>query len=972
MNELFLKIINMSISASWLVLAVLILRLVLKKAPKWVNVLLWGIVAVRLICPFSLESTLSLIPSAETIPVNIETDAAPAIDSGINAVNNVINPVISASFTPNPAASANPLQIWISLAASLWITGMAVLLLYTIISYRRLHRKVETAVLYKDNIFQSENVASPFVLGIIKPKIYLPFKLYGQNMEHVVAHEQAHIQHKDHWWKPLGFLLLTLHCFNPLMWIAYALLCRDIELACDEKVIKKLDNEQRADYTQALVACSINRRMIAACPLAFGEVGVKDRVKSVMNYRKPAFWIIAAAAVSCIVVAVCFLTNPVTRSTLVMGADYDIEKILYTATVGDEISAQPPLQYCVTADYHLYEQQDESRDWNYLGALTPYELTNDELNQYMPADDMRQNAKVHQITDSYILKAENDNFYLVFQTRDGKTYLAYGWEDIGGRGQANSDNTRLRCLYLLNSSFHSGYVNVNFFERSLRNVVGNYVDSFSYFESGKIPGYHIIGFKSGDRDIPDEMYDLGFAVFQSTGEGYRLIDCKVYENAALAENGIFFCSDPAVADVNGEMRNDNTFDVLLILNEEVDKVEHVYHKDGKEDRAVAETYIKAPYMSLWPWNYSEAYTSFSQYVYDKDGNPLSYDSVIPFNSASWKDLPNDTAGIVTKWFDYLDSPDEMQWDGRLEINLPEFPEVTFRWYPEKIEAVKDGNITPLYSGMPIWNTYFCDLTGDDIPELCSTYTLGSGIVDSRVIIYDYANRASYELSDRGFYDYKLKFNDEDGHLYVDKTKYHTDELVESGRLIFRDNCIQMEGFSNEARAVLQAKLLEIHHGYFLVEPVEGSWELSSSDRIQVPMKNMNPSPEPEVGDILEIEYNGEILETYPAQLSEVYHIEVIHEFERYFLTIGADHVKSIELTMPYSSGGCANADGSLYKKGERIWLEPLDGYDDLRGLTITALAENGEIVWTASIPDTEENEGFTHLKDDDWDITNIE
>ena len=310
----FLKLANMSISAGWLVLAILVLRLVLKKAPKWVNVLLWGIVAVRLVCPFSIESALSLIPSTQTIPMNIEMAAKPAIDSGVGIVNSMVNPMIAASFAPNPAASANPLQIWIPLAAVIWLFGMVLMFLYTAISYWRLNRRIDTAVLYMDNIFQSENVSSPFVLGIIKPKIYLPFHMNEQDLQHVVAHEQAHIRRRDHWWKPLGFLLLTLHWFNPLMWLAYVLLCRDIELACDEKVIKELDNEQRADYTKALVSCSINRRVIAACPLAFGEVGVKDRVKSIMNYRKPAFWIIVTALVLCVVVAVCFLTNPLEDS----------------------------------------------------------------------------------------------------------------------------------------------------------------------------------------------------------------------------------------------------------------------------------------------------------------------------------------------------------------------------------------------------------------------------------------------------------------------------------------------------------------------------------------------------------------------------------------------------------------------------------------------------------------------------------
>ena len=559
MNELFLKIINMSISASWLILAVLILRLVLKKAPKWVNVLLWGIVAVRLICPLSFESALSLIPSSETIPLDIEMAAKPTIDSGVPAINSVVNPVLS-SFAPpqHVLTSAIPLQIWIPILNIIWLIGVGALLLYTAVSYWRLCRKVDTAVRYKGNIFQSENVSSPFVLGIIKPRIYLPFNMNGQDLEHVVAHEQAHIRRKDHWWKPLGFLLLTIHWFNPLMWLAYVLLCRDIEFACDEKVIKELGNEQRADYTQALVVCSVNRRMIAACPLAFGEVGVKDRVKSVMNYKKPAFWGVVLAVIVCVFVAVCFLTNPVTKN-------------------------------------------------------------------------------------------------------------------------------------------------------------------------------------------------------------------------------------------------------------------------------------------------------------------------------------NGTDGTVTEWFDYLEPPDEMVWDGRLEINLPEFPDVTFRWTYGEMMAVTGNEITSLYTGMPIWNAYFCDLTGDGLPELCSTISWGSGMIDNRVTIYDYANGASYELSDRGYFDFTLRFNEADGYLYVDKKKYNTDELVETGRLVFKNNCIQIEGFSNEAHQVFQAEILEDHNGYYLVKPVEGSWELNSADRIEVPIRNAHPSPEPEIGDVIEIEYSGEILETYPARIADVYGIKVIKQTETWDL-----------------------------------------------------------------------------------------
>ena len=310
MSELFLKFVNMSISAGWIVLAVLVLRLLLKKAPKWITVLLWGIVAVRLICPFSLESALSLIPSAEVVTSDIMLDRTPAIDTGVSIINQVVNPIISSSFTPDPATSANPLQLWIPTFALFWLVGIAALLIYTLVSYLRLKRKIGTAILLRDNIYQSENVVSPFVLGIVKAKIYLPFDMGEQDMSHVIAHEQAHIKRKDHLWKPLGFLLLTLYWFNPLMWIGYVFLCKDIELACDEKVIKELNIEQKADYSQALLSCSVNRKMIAACPLAFGEVGVKDRVKSVLNYKKPAFWIIVVAISLSVIIAVCFLTNP--------------------------------------------------------------------------------------------------------------------------------------------------------------------------------------------------------------------------------------------------------------------------------------------------------------------------------------------------------------------------------------------------------------------------------------------------------------------------------------------------------------------------------------------------------------------------------------------------------------------------------------------------------------------------------------
>jgi len=314
MSEVFLRIVNMSISAGWLILAVLFLRLLMRRAPKWVNVLLWGVVAVRLLLPVSIESPLSLIPSAETIPPSVLTSASPTIHTGIPIINSTVNPVIGESLSPVPGDSANPLQIWIPVFAVLWLIGSAGMLLYAAVSVLYLRKRVETAVFLRDNILQSEHIPAPFVLGVLKPRIYLPFRMDEQTQQTVIAHETAHIRRKDHWWKPLGYLLLSVYWFHPLMWLGYVLLCRDIELACDERVIRTLGSEARADYTQALLACSISRRNIAACPLAFGEAGIRTRVKAVLHYKKPAFRVIVLALLICSVTAVCFLTDPLEKT----------------------------------------------------------------------------------------------------------------------------------------------------------------------------------------------------------------------------------------------------------------------------------------------------------------------------------------------------------------------------------------------------------------------------------------------------------------------------------------------------------------------------------------------------------------------------------------------------------------------------------------------------------------------------------
>ena len=310
MDDVFLKLVNLSISASWLILAVLVLRVVLKKAPKWVMPLLWGVVALRLVCLFSIESALSLIPSAETIPSEIVTETREPVLYEQATLDIVTNPTLPSAAEVPVGVSRQQAQVDFNIYSILWLAGMSALLVHALVSAGKLKRKLATAILLRDNIYESEFVDSPFVFGVVKPNIYLPMHMDEGTAAYVIAHERAHLARRDHWWKVLGYLVLALHWFNPLVWVAYILFCRDIELACDEKVVRGLDGAARADYSQALLSCAAPKRAVAACPLAFGEGNIKTRVKSALHYKKPAFWVAAAAVLAVVIVAVCFLTNP--------------------------------------------------------------------------------------------------------------------------------------------------------------------------------------------------------------------------------------------------------------------------------------------------------------------------------------------------------------------------------------------------------------------------------------------------------------------------------------------------------------------------------------------------------------------------------------------------------------------------------------------------------------------------------------
>ena len=341
MAAVFLKLLNLSISASWLVLAVLVLRLISKRSPKWVNVLLWGIVALRLVLPFSIESALSLIPSAETVsPAAVQFAPAPTITSGVSVIDNAVNPALSEHFAAAPTASVNPLYVWTEIAGWVWLIGLGAMLLYALVSYLRLRRRVSVSLCVRENIYLCDAISSPFILGVVKPRIYLPSGLDEVQRQNVLSHERAHLARRDHWWKPLGFALLAVYWFNPVLWLAYALLCRDIELACDERVIRTMDESAVKTYSTVLLACSMPRKAVITCPLAFGEVGVKERVQNALHYKKPAFWVVAASVAVCVVVAVCFLTNPPTDTDAAGLVGFHREQVTY-ADVTDASGAQP-------------------------------------------------------------------------------------------------------------------------------------------------------------------------------------------------------------------------------------------------------------------------------------------------------------------------------------------------------------------------------------------------------------------------------------------------------------------------------------------------------------------------------------------------------------------------------------------------------------------------------------------------------
>ena len=458
MSELFLTVLNMSLTASYVILFVMLVRLLLKKAPKVISYVLWGVVAFRLIIPFSFESMFSLIPrnaNAVPIPHDIIYQQTPQINSRIEAVD----PFVSQSLpAPTAGASANPFQIYVEIGAYIWVFGIIALLVYSLVSILILKRQLKSAQLIEKNIFQVHNLQTPFVLGLVRPKIYLPVGLSKEEQNYILIHEQTHIHRKDHIIKIIAFLIVSIHWFNPLVWIAFVLMSTDMELSCDERVLKVMDEDIKKPYANTLLSLATGRHIINGSPLAFGEGNVKGRIKNVLNYRKPGFWIIFFSIIIVAAVAIGLAANPKSSASF-NGSSYRVKEILYDAPMYSfSYTLDTVPQYSISSDYKLYSKEITDKDWIMHGGLYPCEISRQELSAlfHSPSDNVRE--AINKTKLIYRADKKDDDiktFYLVMQLKDGDVLFALGYD--------NDETRHIRWLFRLEkiSDFNGEAADIN-------------------------------------------------------------------------------------------------------------------------------------------------------------------------------------------------------------------------------------------------------------------------------------------------------------------------------------------------------------------------------------------------------------------------------------------------------------------------------------------------------------------------------
>ena len=730
MDAVFLKLLNMSLTASWLCLAVLILRLLLKRAPKAISCALWALVGLRLLFPFSLESVLSLIPSAEPLPEDMLLSPTPTINSGIPVINEVVNPVISGSLAPTPGDSVNPMQVITTVAGYLWVIGMIAMLVYMLASYLRVKSKVAEAAKIEGNVYECDHIDTPFILGVIRPRIYLPSSMNEADRAFVIAHEQAHLRRLDHLWKPLGFVLLTVYWFNPLLWLGYILLCRDIELACDEKVIRQLGTDVKKQYSEALINCSVPRRAISACPLAFGEVGVKGRIKSVLNYKKPAFWIILVAVVALVVTGVCFLTDPLKE-------DPRVQYYNEYNTYGAGITANGTFWFTgdileINEDTFLVRPHPKSFEYQISKKISVPRATSSKYD-----DAYLQDLKI------------GDDVYIYYT---GKI--------------TNSDPAQIKKVHKV--------------ELEASRFVGQ-----KFYENPRYTVLHDV-----DNDGKKEYCVIAYGPYAGTEEepNLRSISIHVWNKKATKLEYSYDFTAPYY-NIQLIVRPDETlwfgdglgyygdYGTLAQIPQQLVVI------DGKLQAV-------SPYDYLLGKTYDEVVaklgTPLGEPTVQKESQNTYYYYSFPFTgnvNLSVKFLENTVTGqkevnyyfLYTKKTTSGTQPDTTQpslsytawnFEATPEFTLPEFDGIRFVSegpgpFGNQIKMINGaGDETKLIAGMPRNRAFFADLNQDGYPELLGEASYGSGIVSNYIVVHDIKNGERYRLHEREYYDFYLSHDND--------------------------------------------------------------------------------------------------------------------------------------------------------------------------------------------------------------------
>ena len=813
LDNIYMQVLDMSKTASIVILVVVLARLLLKKAPKVFSYALWAVVLFRLLCPVTFEAPVSIVPEMNSVSqgYTLSEESISVFGAGeaaYQAVGDALNGGLGIQHIRTTEKTETGMtkyvttdwwSVWILFGQYVWVAGITAMLIYSAVSYLKLRKKLSVVVPLRDNIFIADDIKSPFVVGLFRPKIYLPCNLGDKEQEYIILHEQHHIKRLDHVMKALAFLALAIHWFNPLVWVAFVLASKDMEMSCDEAVIRKVDGDVRADYSASLLTLATGRRIIAGTPLAFGEGDTKGRINNLSKWKKPAVWVVLIAVVACAVLAVTVLTNPIT-----MGDHFVL-------TNTDSPANTNKLSYDIQLGNKAMSGQIYVEQWIDGACVKSAPVV---MTQYV------------------------DSIEITMRDR-------------------REDGTSVGTDIQIETNQYGGSLLTYFEHPENFNVIGW--------------GFKGYGLKEKNKLTSSEEVILAAKVFDN-GSGIRAYDCKtlvneperIKEAAYMIVVRAVFSEDPLGVTSHSEASFPTE---VLTLNDVI-----ILSQKG----------------------YDLTWADFENYDYIETGSGL-YIRVYEINARFRLMIGGGGPGSDPMYI-YLALANDL--DTRIDI--------------------RDGGVTEFISEY-----------GNLAPTYHPEGILHLGL-NAEIVEIDTSNHILY-----------VKDIDESADVFGDRCAIDCNYAISRFNLLYVNygdaNDVRTIGFNDFQ--VGDAVII----GLYDSEKEKALNGAAVAEQVQLGTQRMNQSS--------------------TANMTNDEDPDL-----QYYLTIGAEGVKSIELSMPHSSGGCENADGSLFKKGERIWLENLDGYSDLRGLTITALGENGEIIWTASIPDNDENEGFTHLTQDGWTL----